>query len=177
MQPPPEKSHPPLSQQPHCKNWGPVKPSPFENWVEGSTPQQKGGEGAHYETDWLFSEKDMKKTFLSSWVITEGIQEANVQHGWKWCKPTSKYCQWEDTEATNKWSFASKSARVRRLKFLYVISKRTHVFPKNKMNLDFDAYIRWYAVFFNLFSLLSSTKTFILEIIYWPFLNYFSLIP
>ena len=98
--------------------------------------------------------------------MTEGIQEANVQHGWKWCKPTSKYCQWEDTEATNKWSFASKSARVRRLKFLYVISKRTHVFPKNKMNLDFDAYIRWYAVFFNLFSLLSSTKTFILEIIY-----------
>ena len=29
-------------------------------------PSRKGGEGAHYETDWLFSEKDMKKTFLSS---------------------------------------------------------------------------------------------------------------
>ena len=47
---PPEKSHPPLSQQSPSKNWDPIKPLFFENLVGGSTlthhtptPQQKWG--------------------------------------------------------------------------------------------------------------------------------------
>ena len=47
--PPPEKSHPLLSQQPPSKSWGPVNPPLFENLVEGSTspPQQKWGRVVH----------------------------------------------------------------------------------------------------------------------------------
>ena len=46
LSPPPlKKGHPPLSQQPSSKNWRPVKPSLFENWIGSSTPQQKKGVG------------------------------------------------------------------------------------------------------------------------------------
>ena len=35
---PPWKKHSPLSQQPLCKSWGPVKALLFENLVGGSNP-------------------------------------------------------------------------------------------------------------------------------------------
>ena len=41
---PPEKSYPPLSQQPGSKNWGPVKLPPSGKFGRITTPpQQKGG--------------------------------------------------------------------------------------------------------------------------------------
>ena len=58
---PPEKSHPPLSQQPHSKSQGPVKP-PFWKFGWRFTPPlppqcRKGGGGrgggAHYAFYWL----------------------------------------------------------------------------------------------------------------------------
>ena len=51
---PPEKSHPPLPQQPPSKGWGPVKHPLFENLVGGSTPYhppppaENGKGGSHY---------------------------------------------------------------------------------------------------------------------------------
>ena len=43
-----EKNHPPLSQEPSSKSWGPAKlPPPFlKIWLEAQPPLQKGG--AHY---------------------------------------------------------------------------------------------------------------------------------
>ena len=41
--PPPENSHPPLSQQPPSKSWGPVKPHLFENLVGGSVTSRNEG--------------------------------------------------------------------------------------------------------------------------------------
>ena len=60
---PPEKSHPPLSQQPPSKIWGPVKlPNLFENLVGGSThPLQIGGD-AHYGP--MMEEVSLKIVFL-----------------------------------------------------------------------------------------------------------------
>ena len=40
----PEKSHPPLSQQPPSKSWGHVKLPLFENLVGGSTTRQEEAE-------------------------------------------------------------------------------------------------------------------------------------
>ena len=65
--PPPEKSHPLLSQQPPSKSWGPVKPH-FLNLVGGSTPpsaEREEGGAAHYVTDWDWQ--------TETWAINKAI--------------------------------------------------------------------------------------------------------
>ena len=45
LHPSPWKKLPPLSQQPHCKSWGPVKPPFFKIWLEAHPPPPAEREG------------------------------------------------------------------------------------------------------------------------------------
>ena len=62
---PPEKSRPPLSQQPSSKSWGPVKPPPFlKIWLEAQRSPCRKGQGAQYENQHVYPNKMGEKKTL-----------------------------------------------------------------------------------------------------------------